>query len=600
VGRTKIRPRTRAQAKESPADIYPRPLLRRPAWWSLDGKWQFALDREATIDSPRYVKWNSSILVPFAPESPASGVGESGYFRRSWYRRMFRAPALPDGERLILHFGAVDYLARVWVNEKLAVEHEGGYTPFSTDITDLLSTGEQELVVRADDDPHDLAKPRGKQDWHLHPHSIWYPRTSGIWQTVWLEVVPPVRFTRLRWTPKVEDGEIRLIARIEGSSPEQYRVAVTLSHEGQVLCDDLCSIELNGEVRRVFPVAASGAEDFAIDLLWTPEYPRLIDVSLRLLTKSGEVVDEVKSYTALRSLGIDGDRFLFNRRPRTLRLVLNQGYWPEGGMTPPDDDAYRDDVELIKKLGFDGVRLHQKIESPRFLYWADKLGLLVWEEMPSSYIFSADSVRRSISQWTEVIERDVSHPSIVAWVPVNESWGAPDLPCSSQQRAFVRAMYDLTKALDSTRPVIGNDGWEIDVSDITTIHDYDHDPERLAKRYHVATEAELIENLKCERPGHRRIILEDYRPNDRPVMLTEFGGIAYGDCGGWGYSSVTSKKDYIERYTRLLAIVRSIKKLSGWCYTQFTDTYQEANGLCDMNRRPKADVDVLQRATTGP
>ena len=587
--------------------LHPRPLLRRDGWVSLDGEWEFAADRDAAAAGPDAVAFDRTIRVPFAPETPASGVGVEGFLRRCWYRRTFTpptVPGVPEGGRLLLHFAAVDYLARVWVNGRLAVEHEGGYLPFHADITDLLRDGggggEQEVVVRADDDPHDLAKPRGKQDWHERAHSIWYPRTTGIWQTVWLEPVPATRLGSLRWTPDLERGEVRLDAAVLGPRPDAHRLAVTLRHDGRVLCDDVCSIGPDGSVRRAFPVAPSGAEDFAIDLLWTPEHPRLIDAELRLLDPRGRATDTVRSYTALRSVAVDGDRFLLNRRPRTLRLVLDQGYWPESGMTPPDDDGYRRDVELVKQLGFDGVRMHQKLESPRFLYWADRLGLMVWGEMPSPYVFTPTGVRRTLTQWADAVERDASHPCVVAWVPINESWGAPDLPTSGPQRAFVRAMYELTRALDPTRPVVGNDGWEVAASDITALHDYDADPGRIAARYRVATEAELVEMLERERPGHRRLILEGYRPHDRPVMLTEFGGIAYSDRGDdWGYSRVGSGEEFLARYERLLAAVRSLPKLAGWCYTQLTDTYQEANGLLRMDRTPKADLDALRRATAG-
>ena len=587
----------RKKSAPPPPPPHPRPLLRRDGWSSLDGEWQFALDCEAKLSSPKDVKFDATIRVPFAPETPASGVHADGFIRRCWYRRTFSVPKLKGG-RLLLHFGAVDYRARVWVNGRLAVEHEGGYLPFGADVTDLLDGGENELTVCADDDPHDLAKPRGKQDWHEAAHSIWYPRTTGIWQTVWLEPVPATRVASLRWTPDLPRGEVWLEANVEGDSTDA-RLAVRLSHNGRTLCDDECSVAADGVVRRTFPVAPTGAEDFAIDLLWSPEHPNLIDADVRLL-REGEEIDRVESYTALRSVAVDGDRFLLNRRPRTLRLVLAQGYWPDGGLTPPDDDALGRDVELVKHLGFDGVRMHQKIECPRFLYHADRLGLLVWGEMPSPYVFTPTSVRRTMGQWADAVERDVSHPCVVAWVPVNESWGAPDLPTRPEQRAFVRAMYELTKALDPTRPVIGNDGWEIEASDVTAVHDYDADPARIAARYAVATEAELIDALKRERPGHRRLILEGYQPGDRPVMLTEFGGIAFSpEAGDWGYSRAATSEEFAERYARLLAAVRSLPKLAGWCYTQFTDTYQEANGLLKMDRTPKADLEVLRKATAG-
>jgi beta-galactosidase/beta-glucuronidase len=581
-------------------------MLRRERWLSLDGEWEFALDADARSATPAAAPWNGgTIRVPYAPETPASGAGGrgrgiEGYFRRCWYRQRIPRPEAGPGQRVLLHFEAVDYEARVWVNGRLAVTHEGGYTPFSADITDLLAEGEQEIVVCADDDPHDLRKPRGKQDWLPEAHSIWYPRTTGIWQSVWMEVVPETFIQDLRWTPSVERGQVEMLARIQSPPLDGLRLAVTLRFGERVLCDDVCSIDPSGEVRRALPVAHPGAEDFAIDLLWSPEHPRLIEADLRLLDAEGQLLDQVASYTALREVAIDGDRFLLNRRPRTLRLVLDQGYWPETGATAPDDAALLRDVELVKELGFDGVRMHQKIESRRFLYWADRLGLFVWEEMPSPYAFDPLTVRRTTAQWAEAIARDASHPCIVAWVPMNESWGAPDLPVSPAQRAFVAAMYHLTRAMDPTRPAIGNDGWEIEFSDITAIHDYDSSPERIASRYRVETEDDLVRMLQRERPGYRRLVLDGYTPHNRPVMLTEFGGIAFsGRADDWGYSRARTAGDFLARYRELLAAVRSVKKFAGFCYTQFTDTYQEANGLLYMDRSPKAKLEELRAAVVG-
>jgi Glycosyl hydrolases family 2, TIM barrel domain len=306
----------------------------------------------------------------------------------------------------------------------------------------------------------------------------------------------------------------------------------------------------------------------------------------------------VQSYTALRSIGVQGDKFVLNERPYQLRMVLDQGYWPDTGLTAPDDQAFRRDIELAKAMGFNGVRKHQKIENPRYLYWADVLGLLVWEEMPSAYRFNRDSIRRLTREWTNVIERDVSHPCIVAWVPFNESWGVPDLPNSPSQRHYVQALYHLTKTLDPTRPVVGNDGWESVATDIIGIHDYDEQPARIGKRYVVA---EIPQLFKRERPGGRILAL-DGQPQDQPIMITEFGGIAYSPNreGTWGYSRTEDEEDLGRRYLQLLRVIRSLPLLAGYCYTQFTDTYQEANGLLFADRRPKIPIETIALATRGP
>jgi beta-galactosidase/beta-glucuronidase len=577
---------------------YPRPQLERSNWVSLDGEWDFVLDHEARWAEPEQVEWNDKILVPFSPEAPASGVNHNGFFRSCWYRRTFEPPALANGERLLLHFGAVDFAAAVWVNGKLAVQHSGGYTPFSKDITEFLQpSGPQTVVVRAEDDPADLSKPRGKQDWQLHPHSIWYPRTTGIWQSVWLEKVPATWIGYVRWTPNVERWEIGFEARLDGERRENLRLNVKLWAGENLLADDTYAV-VAGEVHRRIALSDPGIDDYRNELLWSPATPTIIHAELKLWGGRGNLVDTAMSYTALRAIAVQGDKFVLNGRPYQLCMVLDQGYWPEGGLTAPDDDAYRRDVELAKAMGFNGVRKHQKIENPRYLYWADRLGLLVWEEMPSAYRFNKLSIERLAGEWTAVVERDVSHPCIVAWVPFNESWGVPDLPDSPAQRHYVQALYHLTKTLDPTRPVIGNDGWESVATDIIGIHDYDDQPERIARRY--GTE-EVPRLFKRERPGGRLLLLEG-QPADQPIMLTEFGGIAYSGSPSntWGYSRSDSAEEFGKQYMHLLRVVRNVPLLAGFCYTQFTDTYQEANGLLYADRRPKFPVEDMALATRGP
>lgn len=581
-------------------DAHPRPQLVREDWTSLDGPWDFALDPEARWSHPRQVQWNGTIFVPFAPETPASGVGETGFFRACWYQRRLGPVALGPAERLVLHFGAVDTRAEVWIDGRPAAVHEGGYTPFQVDVTDLVDPGRPAtLVVRAEDDPHDLAKPRGKQDWQREPHSIWYPRTTGIWQTVWMERVPPTSISRVRWTSSLEHWAIGFEAALAGVRRPDLRLAVRLRARDEVLADDVYTMTTS-EVHRRIALSDPGIDDFRNELLWSPESPTLIDARIRLLAADGAVLDEVHSYTALRSVKVQGDRFILNGREYTPRMVLDQGYWPESGLTAPNDAALRRDVELARGMGFNGVRKHQKIESPRYLYWADHLGLLVWEEMPSAYRFTRTSVERLTRQWVEVIERDFSHPCIVAWVPVNESWGVPNLPDVAEQRHYVQGLYHLTRTLDPTRPVVGNDGWESAATDIVGIHDYDDQPERIARRYR--TEEVIPHLFKRERPGGRLLTLEGHPHNGQPIMLTEFGGIAlHPDASGtWGYSRCRDAQELERRYTELLRVVRSLPLLAGFCYTQFADTYQEANGLLYADRTPKFPLERIAAATREP
>ncbi|MDQ3044892.1 MAG: glycoside hydrolase family 2 [Chloroflexota bacterium] len=583
---------------------YPRPQLRRTAWTSLTGPWDFALDPDARWRDPGEVAFDRTITVPFAPETEASGVGDTGFYLACWYQRRFTAPELAPGERLLLHFGAVDDLATVWVNDQYVGRHEGGFTPFSFDITSTLrANGEQRIVLRAEDDPHDLAKPRGKQDWRLAPHSIWYPRTTGIWQTVWLETVPATRIANLRWTPDLKSWSIGLRAEFAGVRRDDLRLNVELwlgSRGDRIpLANDTYAVG-GEEIQRQIHLVDPGIDDARDELLWRPDAPHLIQARLRLCDKRGEPLDEVESYTALRTVSIDEDRFLLNDRPCPLRLVLDQGYWPTSGMTAPDDAALRRDVELAKAMGFNGVRKHQKIEDPRYLYWADRLGLFVWEELPSAYRYTPDSVRRLTDTWIATIHRDVSHPCIITWVPFNESWGVPDLPTNPAHRAAVQALYHLTHALDGTRPVIGNDGWEHVVTDIVGIHDYDDALERITKRYGDEVVARLFNR---ERPGGRLLTLDREPLAGKPLMLTEFGGIACTPEGDkertWGYARSADGETFARQYSALLEAIRRLDIFSGFCYTQFADTHQEANGLLCADRTPKFPLDQIARATLG-
>jgi beta-galactosidase/beta-glucuronidase len=587
---------------------YPRPQFQRISsgdaertnWQSLNGLWKFAFDDQGTCVQPSDLsQWSHHIEVPFAPESAKSGIGDTGFHPNCWYEREFETP--PGEGRLLLHFGAVDYRARVWVNDQYIAEHEGGHTAFTLDITHVLNdSGTTKVTVWAQDDPQDLAKPRGKQDWQLEPHSIWYPRTSGIWQTVWVERVGTSYIDHIRWTPDFERWEIGCYAALAGDVPASgVQIKVKLSIGDRVLVNDTYEV-FNGEISRRLALSDPGIDDYRNELLWSPEKPTLINADIELWYK-GELLDKVKTYTAMRTVSIQRDRFMLNGRPYYLRLVLDQGYWADSLMTAPDDDALRRDVELAKAMGFNGVRKHQKIEDPRFLYWADVLGLLVWEEMPSAYRFSPKAVERTTKEWTEVIKRDINHPCIVAWVPFNESWGVPNLVETQAHRNYVLAMYHLTKTLDPSRPVIGNDGWESTDTDILAIHDYDTNPLHLAHRY--GHEVKLSDLFDRKRPGGRILTLDNYPHQGQPVMLTEFGGIAYApedkpDANKvWGYERSWNISELQIKYAALLETINNIEIFSGFCYTQFTDTFQEANGLLYADRTPKFPIEAIRAAT---
>lgn len=507
--------------------------------------------------------------------------------------------------RVILHFGAVDYSARVWVNGIYVTSHEGGHTPFSADITHALNaSGMQTVTVHVEDDPHELNKPRGKQDWQLEPHSIWYPRTTGIWQTVWIEEVPRTYIQKIRWTPHVEGFALTFEARIVGDSMDGLSIEVCIRHGERVLVDDRYRV-IDNEVDRRLILSDPGIDDFRNELLWSPEKPQLLDATIRLM-RGAEVIDQCHSYTALRSAGVLRDRFMLNGRPYLLKLVLDQGYWPDTLLAAPNDAALRRDVELAKAMGFNGVRKHQKIESPRYLYWADRLGLLVWEEMPSSYRFTRTAIKRMVKEWSEAIERDFSHPCIITWVPFNESWGVPELTSVGAHQHAVDALYHLTKTLDPTRPVIGNDGWESSATDIIGIHDYDANTHHLRQRYGPEVTTEQLFDRR--RPGGKVLTLDGYPHRGQPIVLTEFGGIAFdtrprhsSDISGetseiWGYSVAEAADEFARKFHDLIEVVTHTALFSGYCYTQFADTFQEANGLLTADREPKIPIEQIARA----
>ena len=576
---------------------HPSPQLTRERWTDLSGTWSFAHDdsnvgvEQGWVDRPELLR--DTIQVPFPPESPASGIGATGYHPVVWYSRTFHASYRP-GERLLLHFGAVDYRASVWVNGRLVVTHEGGHTPFSADITPVLvPTGEQVVTVRAEDQPVDPTQPRGKQDWRERPHSVWYERTTGIWQPVWLEPVPTTRIESLRWTPDLNRAVLAMRVQVRGQDPStRIRVRLTLGED--LVAEE--SYRLTGPTTtHLVSLDPARIVHDQRGYLWAPDHPNLLDATVTMLA-GDEVVDEVTSYVGLRSVDVAAGRFRLNHRAVVLRMVLAQNYWPESHLAAPGPEALRREVKLAKELGFNGVRIHQKIEDPRFLYWCDVLGLMAWTELPSALTFDAETVGRLTREWLEVLDRDASSPSVVAWVPFNESWGVPYLESDPAQQHAVRAMYSLTKAIDPSRPVIANDGWEHLVSDIFGIHDYSQDPEVLRERYGSREAARRT--VRETQPYYRSIALGDVEPGDSPLMITEFGGVTYdpdSDAFWNGYGAVDDPDQLAGRYEELVTALLDSPVVAGFCYTQLTDTAQERNGLLYEDRRPKVDPEVISR-----
>ncbi len=585
---------------------YPRPQLVRPRWLDLSGEWDFAFDDDVQCYTPGGIpdEFIRTIVVPYPPEAPLSGVADSGFHSVVWYRRRVDAAGVTsaghgEGRTLLLHFGAVDYRADVWIDGRHVVSHEGGHTPFTAEVP--VVDGGFEIVVRAEDDPHDLSQPRGKQDWQLEPHSIWYRRTTGIWQPVWLESVPRQHLTRVAWRPDIPNDRVHLTLELAARPAEPARAHVTLHHGEQLLAE--VTVTMAGMREQIaIAIPALGTEQGFDELLWTPERPVLIDARVELV--AAESTDVVSSYLGLRWVETVGSQFLLNSRPYPIRGVLSQGYWPQSHLAAPSQAALRAEVELIKELGFTTARLHQKVEDPRLMYWADRLGLLVWTEMPSAFEHSDAAVMRLTREWTDVVRRDSSHPSVVAWVPLNESWAVRHVAVDARQQAFARTLYHLTKTLDGTRPVISNDGWEHLQSDLLTMHDYENDHEKLRARY--GTAEAIASALDGISPFGKRVIVgtseESSATASAPVVLTEFGGVSFTpdpDFDAWGYRLVGTPEDLDRHLSGIFAALNSSPVLAGWVYTQLTDTVQETNGLTDENRVPKLDPARIREIVRG-
>lgn len=580
---------------------HPRPQLVRSEYTLLDGPWGFAVDdanrglRERWFDSVG--AFDRTIQVPFPPEAPGSGIAED-VDGPLWYRREFEQRARP-GERLLLHFEGVDHRASVWVNGTHIGEHEGSQSRFTFDISDAARTGTNVLVVRAVDDVRDLGQPRGKQDWRDEPHVIWYRRTSGIWRSVWLEPVPTTRVDRLTLRPGEDLASVAVEGRVVGVADGAATLELEFRLDGRVLAEVTIGC-VSGTVRGVVVLDHESLDVEPNELWWSPESPTLIDVDARLRL-GGEVVDRVESYIGLRSVGTDAEHVLLNGYPYFLRMVLEQGYWPESHLAAPSFEALEREAALIKELGFNGLRMHQTSADPRFLACCDRLGLLVWADAAAAYRFSEVALARTVAELVNLVERDAGHPSLMAWVPFNESWGLPRLADSAAQQHAVTAVHALLKALDPDRIVLGNDGWQYVVGDVLGVHDYAQAPDLLEERY--GSLGRVRATVATGRTGGRRISLPGSaaRAAAVPVVLSEFGGISvHNDVDAWSaYGDVMEPEHLVEALRALVAATGPGSGLAGYCYTQLTDTAQEKNGLLTEARVPKSPPERIKAALLG-
>ena len=556
-----------------PRPEYPRPRLVRDEWLCLNGEWEFAFG-EAAPGSPL----EGRITVPFAHQWAMSGMEDRRLAETVVYARGFEVPDAWREGLVLLHFGAVDYEATVWVNGVEVGAHRGGHVPFSFEVSAHLRRGENRVAVRAVD-PQDPRQPRGKQASIGKPHGIDYWCTTGIWQTVWLEPVGASYLADLVVETEPSGGALLVRPVVYGGRAD-LRATVEAYDGDRLVARAEGGVLAGPSLRLEIPDAKP----------WSPESPFLYDLRARL-TRGGETLDEARSYAGLRTVELRDGRFALNGRPTILKLVLDQGYWPESGLTAPSDEALRADVEACLAMGFNGARKHQKVEDPRWLYWCDRLGLMAWGEMANARAWSHEGQRALEAEWASAVERDRSHPCVVAWVPLNESMGFPDLEAGDAlQRAGLASLVHLTRRLDPSRPVIDNDGWEqTDAADVVAVHDYSRSGAELAARY---ADGGLPARIWS---GSRATFLHGAAAG-RPILLTEVGGFLTRPSGVEKldvmysvYESIGSDDELLERVEELLEGIASVPFLAGFCYTQLTDVEQERNGLLTYDRRAKVD-----------
>jgi beta-galactosidase/beta-glucuronidase len=563
-----------------PRPEHPMPQMQRAEWLNLNGAWEFA-----ETDNDRDASWLSNkaypdkIVVPFCRESKLSGLGRRGFIKNVWYRRTFQKPADWKSERVRLHVGACDWKTTVWVNGKEAGGHTGGSAPFCFDVTDLLKPGDNTVVIHAFDDTRSGLQPCGKQAQTEQSQGCVYTRTTGIWQTVWLEGVGAAFISDVRIEPDVKQSRVILQAEVDGPCDGLTLKAVALA-DGKEVASAECPADWRNN-RLVLNLADKR--------LWSIEKPFLYDLKLVLL-RDGQPVDQVDSYFGLREVTIHGGAVLINGKPVFQRTILDQGFYPEGIWTAPSEKALRDDIKLSQAAGFNGARLHQKVFEPRYLYWADKLGYLVWGEFPNWGLHQYDKAAMNlpvIDEWTEIVRRDRNHPAIIGWCPFNET-GAESGPLQN-------TVANVTRAIDPSRPIIDSSGYfhGLPNPDVLDIHDYEENPAKFRTTW---TDAFKSGVLGPQYRGASRFT------SPIPFFVSEFGGIGWSiQKGGFGWGSTPKDLDaFYARFKGLTEALLDNPHVFGYCYTQLTDVEQENNGLYFYNRKPKFDVERLRKIQSRP
>ena len=568
-----------------PRAEYPRPQFERADWVNLNGEWSFALDlSDSGRDRDFYNSkgFEQRITVPFAPESKLSGIGYTDFINSVWYQRMIQIPSAWQGKRVKLNFGAVYYESEVYIDGRFVGRHYGGSDSFAFDITDFVGDGkEHSIVVHAESDLRSGTQPGGKQSTNYYSYGCSYTRTTGIWQTVWMEAVDDMALERVQVVTDIDNEQIVVI-------PTYYNVAGgnTLSVE----------VRDGGKVVAHAESAAVQGVPVVVALkkakLWSPESPFLYDVVYEVKDAEGKTLDRVDAYVGMRKVHIDGNKIYLNNKPYYQRLVLDQGFYPDGIWTAPSDEALKHDIEMSKAAGFNGARLHQKVFEERFHYWADKLGYIVWGEMASwdKDFNSVAAARNFLSEWGNIVVRDRNHPALIVWTPFNEEFGVP----SNEAGRFLTDVYNETRRLDPTRPVNTVSGGIYVISDFCTAHCYEQDGARL---HSMLFDGEKFYQPQGPNGGFDRAIRKLYYDGSLPYVLDEFGGIKCAETqpeGGnsWGYGNAAPTRE--DFYTRLEALVKAIvdhsDKICCFCYTQLTDVEQEQNGVYYYDRGEKFDM----------
>ena len=543
----------------------------RRNWINLNGVWEFAETDDTEDQSFLFsTPYPDKIIVPFCRESKLSGLNRRGFVKNVWYRRAFAIPEDWDSPRTILHFGASDWKTRVWLNGDFLGEHVGGSSPFSFEVTDSLIQSENVLTVHVFDDTVSGMQALGKQCTELESHGCTYTRTTGIWQTVWLEGVGSTFISDLYFQPDADLALVKITAEIDGRTCGLELIAQVF-YDGRIVGGKKVGLD-----SRIF--------SFDIQLnekhLWSPTEPALYDVEIKLV--DGEnAVEHVRSYFGLRKISMQDAAILINDKPIFQRLVLDQGFYPDGIWTAPTDDDLRRDIEISQKAGFNGARLHEKVFEPRFLYWADKLGYLVWGEYPNWGLDYKKPVEIiMIDEWVSVVRRDRNHPSIIGWCSFNET---PPEAIPLQNTAV-----KITKMLDPSRPIIDSSGWShgLDDPDVLDDHDYDQNPETFRSRW--------VNSFKPDVELPRRFGIKTTPRRPTPFFISEFGGIGWKVEGGWGYGVPESEEEFYARYKGLVDALLDSRFMFGFCYTQLYDVEQEKNGIYTYERSPKLDISKIK------